>query len=112
MTDFNDDLETRDPAVREAALFECLRGQIAEAQARAPGMAGHLDGIAADAVTGRAELASLPVLRKSALIEMQQADPPFGGMTTRPAVEFDHVFQSPGPIYEPGLSSVPDWWRR
>ena len=97
--------------MREASLFECLRGQIAEAQARAPGMAGHLEGIAAEAVTGRAELAGLPVLRKSALIEMQRADPPFGGLTTRPAREFDHVFQSPGPIYEPGLSSAPDWWR-
>ena len=111
MTDFHDDLETRDPAAREAALFDCLRAQIAKAQAEAPGMARHLDGVEAAAVTGRAELANLPVLRKSALIEMQSADPPFGGLTTRPAGEFDHVFQSPGPIYEPGLSSTPDWWR-
>jgi phenylacetate-CoA ligase len=111
MTDFHDDLETRDPVVREAALFEYLRGQIARAQAEAPGMARHLGGVEAAAVSGRAELATLPVLRKSALIEMQKADPPFGGLTTRPAGEFDHVFQSPGPIYEPGLSSVPDWWR-
>ncbi len=111
MTEFHDDLETRDPAVREAALFDCLRAQIAKAQTEAPGMARHLNGIEAAAVTGRAELAGLPVLRKSALIEMQRADPPFGGLTTRPAGEFEHVFQSPGPIYEPGLSSAPDWWR-
>ncbi len=111
MTEFHDDLETRDPALREAALFEALRGQIVKAQAEAPGIARHLAGVEAEAVTGRAELAALPVLRKSALIEMQRADPPFGGLTTRPAGEFDNVFQSPGPIYEPGLSSVPDWWR-
>jgi phenylacetate-CoA ligase len=42
---------------------------------------------------------------------MQKAAPPFGGLTTRPAAEFDHVFQSPGPIHEPGMSRVPDWWR-
>jgi phenylacetate-CoA ligase len=111
MTEFHDDLETRDPAVREAALFESLRTQIARAQAGAPGMARHLGGVEAATVTGRAGLAALAVLRKSALIEMQRADPPFGGMTTLPAGEFDHVFQSPGPIYEPGRSSVPDWWR-
>jgi phenylacetate-CoA ligase len=74
-------------------------------------MVRHLGGVEAAAVSGRAELATLPVLRKSALIEMQKADPPFGGLATRPAGEFEHVFQSPGPIYEPGLSSVPDWWR-
>ena len=111
MSEHYDDLETRDPAAREAALFESLRAQIAEAEGEAPGMARHLDGVEAGAVTGRAELAALPVLRKSVLIEMQKADPPFGGLTTRPAGEFDHVFQSPGPIYEPGMSSSPDWWR-
>ena len=111
MTEFYDDLETRDLDTRETSLFECLRGQIAKAQAEAPGMAWHLEGVEANAVIGRAELARLPVLRKSALVEMQKAAPPFGELTTRPAAGFDHVFQSPGPIYEPGLSSVPDWWR-
>lgn len=111
MTDFFDDLEARDPGEREASLFDCLRRQIAHAQAQAPGMAIHLAGISADDVTGRAALARLPVLRKSALAGMQESDPPFGGLTTRPAAEFEHVFQSPGPIYEPGMSSAPDWWR-
>ena len=111
MTEFHDDLETRDPALREAALFVALRGQIAKAQAEAPGMARHLDGVEAASVTGRAALAALPVLRKSALIEMQRADPPFGGLTTRPANGFDRIFQSPGPIYEPGMAAAADWWR-
>ncbi len=111
MTEFHDDLETRDPAVRETALFENLRNQIAKAQAKAPGIARHLGGVEAAAVTGRAALAALPVLRKSALIEMQRADPPFGGLTTRPANTFDRIFQSPGPIYEPGMAAAADWWR-
>ena len=72
MAEFHDDLETRDPAAREAALFECLRALIARAQAAAPGLARHLDGVVAAAVSGRAELASLPVLRKSDLIELQK----------------------------------------
>ena len=111
MTEQFDTLETRDPAAREESLFECLRAQLREALGKAPGLARHLEGADPEAVTDRAALARLPVLRKSALIEMQAADPPFGGLTTRPATEFDHLFQSPGPIYEPGMSSVPDWWR-
>ena len=45
---------------------------------------------------------ALPVLRKSDLGAAQAAHPPFGGFTARAAAEFAHVFQSPGPIYEPG----------
>jgi phenylacetate-CoA ligase len=111
MTDYYDDFETRDPAARQATQFECLRGQIVRAQAEAPGMARHLQGVDPAAVTDRAALAGVPVLRKSRLVELQRADPPFGGLTTRPAAAFEHLFQSPGPIYEPGLSSEPDWWR-
>ena len=105
-----DYLETRDPATREAALFEALRAQIADAIARAPAWARHLSGVDANAVTDRAALAKVPVLRKSNLSELQKSDPPFGGLTARPAAEFDYVFQSPGPIYEPGMAT-PDWWR-
>jgi phenylacetate-CoA ligase len=111
MTEFYDALETRDPATREAALLDALRAQIAWAQAEARGMARHLAGVDPASVTDRVALARLPVLRKTALASMQKAEPPFGGLTTRPAAEFEHVFQSPGPIYEPGLSSTPDWWR-
>ncbi|WP_394199042.1 phenylacetate--CoA ligase family protein [Litoreibacter albidus] len=53
------------------------------------------------------ELASLPVLRKSDLSAKQKAKPPFGGMHVG---DVAHVFQSPGPIYEPGGVSH-DWWR-
>ncbi len=110
MADHYDELETRSPEAREASLFDCLRAQIADAKARAPGFARHLDGVEPEAVTDRAALGRLPVLRKAALVEMQKAEPPFGGLTTRPAGAFTHIFQSPGPIYEPGLDT-PDWWR-
>ncbi len=106
-----DDLETRTPSEREASLFECLRTQLAQAIRHAPGLAAHLAGVDPAAVTGRAALARLPVLRKSALAGLQKQAPPFGGLTTRPAGAFTNVFQSPGPIYEPGMTSAPDWWR-
>ena len=110
MVDHYDDLETRDPTAREASLFECLRAQIRSAQADAPGFAKLLDGVDPDSVTDRAALAKLPVLRKTQLAEMQKSDPPFGGLTVRSASDFTHMFQSPGPIYEPGMDT-PDWWR-
>ena len=111
MADHYDTLETREPGEREEVQFEQLRSLLAWAPDEAPGLARHLDGVDADAVADRAALARLPVLRKDALIERQQADPPFGGLTTRPARDFSNIFQSPGPIYEPGRTDVPDWWR-
>lgn len=104
-----DDLETRTAAKRAADLARVLPDQIARAQ-RLAGYAGALDGIDAAQVTSFAALADLPVLRKSDLGKAQAGDAPFGGFTTKPAHGFSHVFQSPGPIYEPS-STDPDWWR-
>jgi phenylacetate-CoA ligase len=105
----HDALETRDEAARQAALARDLPALIRHALA-APGWARHLGGIDPETITDRESLARLPVLRKAALAEAQAAERPFGGFTPRPVSEHDHVFQSPGPIYEPG-SRARDWWR-
>ena len=55
-------------------------------------------------------LAALPVLRKSKLGALQAENPPFGGLIATSISDLDHVFQSPGPIYEPGRAAR-DWWR-
>lgn len=104
-----DDLETRSADARAADLAAALPAQIARAQGLS-GYSGSLDGFDAGAVTSVADLAALPVLRKSELGKAQAANAPFGGFTTKPASGFSHVFQSPGPIYEPS-STDPDWWR-
>jgi phenylacetate-CoA ligase len=114
MSDFYDDLEQRDPALREAALLRALPAQIAHAQAHAPAWGEILQGVDASAVTTRQALAQLPVTRKYALLARQQAqraDDVFGGFS---AVRFGktmpRVFASPGPIYEPeGIAK--DYWR-
>ncbi len=98
--DYFDDLETRTPEAREAALLAALPQQIAHAKAKAPGYAEILAGVDAAAVTSRAALAELPVTRKSDLIERQAATPPFGGLATLPTGDAAHLFLSPGPIYE------------
>ena len=104
-----DALERRTPAARIAELQHDLPAQIRNALA-APAFARHLAGIDPAAITSRVALADLPVLRKSDLAEAQAADRPFGGFTPKPVSEHAHVFQSPGPIYEPG-SRARDWWR-
>ena len=55
-------------------------------------------------------LSALPVLRKSRLGALQKDIPPFGGLIATSLSDLDHVFQSPGPIYEPGRA-LRDWWR-
>jgi len=106
---FFDDLETRSPDQRAADLARSLPEQIARAKKLA-GYGGSLDGVGAASVKSVSDLAALPVLRKSELGKAQAKNPPFGGFTTKPASGFAHVFQSPGPIYEPGGANK-DWWR-
>ena len=97
-----DDLETRSADARAAAQLGALNIQLARVAAQ-PG-ACRIDGAPLAAL---ADLARLPVLRKSDLVGWQKENPPFGGLLT---ANVAHVFQSPGPIYEPGGISH-DWWR-
>jgi phenylacetate-CoA ligase len=127
MTDaYYDSLETRAPADREGALLAALPGLIARAQQGAPAVAAQLAGLDAATITSRAALAALPVVRKSELLERQQAaraaggnGDVFGGFSAigwrnqpRGGVGRGarRVFQSPGPIYEPEGEGA-DYWR-
>ncbi|MEO1912167.1 MAG: AMP-binding protein [Paracoccus sp. (in: a-proteobacteria)] len=109
MASYYDELETRDQGERDRALAAALPLAITRAKT-APALARLLRDVDPAQVTDRAALARLPVIRKAELSEAQRKSPPFGGYTTRLAAEFDHVFQSPGPIYEPGRRDG-DWWR-
>ena len=93
MSTFFDALETRSQDAREAAQLEALNAALAK-----NGM---------EPVSDLAALATLPVLRKSDLSARQAEQAPFGGL---PVTNAAHIFQSPGPIYEPGGVSH-DWWR-
>ncbi len=104
-----DTLELRSDDERAADLARALPEQIARAQ-NAPGYAGSLAGVDASAISSAADLVGLPVLRKSELSRAQAENAPFGGFTVKPATGFAHIFQSPGPIYEPGGVDH-DWWR-
>jgi phenylacetate-CoA ligase len=110
MTDHFDSLETRVPELRERALLARLPLQIAHAKAGARAYAAALADVDPAAITTRAALAGLPVTRKSALLERQQAARPFGGFAATDWGGARRVFASPGPIYEPEGSAA-DYWR-
>jgi phenylacetate-CoA ligase len=97
---FYDALETRSADAREAAQTEALTAQLAR-------VAGAVEGYGDARVETLADLPRLPVLRKADLAERQRARPPFGGW---PVSNVAQIFQSPGPIYEPGGIGH-DWWR-
>ncbi|MBA3447497.1 MAG: AMP-binding protein [Pseudaminobacter sp.] len=102
---FFDDLETRDPGERERALFAALPDFLTKSVAAAPGLARWLAGIDLAAITDRAALARLRVLRKSELMAFQAASPPFGGFADPAALQGRRAFLSPGPLWEPELGS-------
>ena len=109
MSRYYDSLETRSADERAAALSRVLPEVLARALST-PGLAAHLGALDPATVTSAEALAKLPVLRKSDLSAAQKTASPFGGMTVKPVSAFAHIFQSPGPIYEPGEMSH-DWWR-
>ena len=99
---YYDELETRSADQRAAEQTEALKARLAGITAAPDDWRSR----AAEVAT-LADLSKLPVLRKSDLVEWQKARPPFGGIAVKNAA---HIFQSPGPIYEPGGVSH-DWWR-
>ena len=104
-----DALETRSDDERAADLARDLPAQVARAR-DLPGYADALAAVDPGSVTTPDALAALPVLRKSDLGAAQGARGPGGGLLAAPLSAFAHVFQSPGPIYEPG-GGARDWWR-
>ncbi|MEL6570209.1 MAG: AMP-binding protein [Pseudomonadota bacterium] len=92
MTHF-DDLEVRSADARAADQLAALKALLP------PDLSQDMQSLA--------DLSKRNVFRKSELSTLQKEAPPFGGMMVRNA---QYVFQSPGPIYEPG-STAPDWWR-
>ena len=108
MSEYFDALETRSADERAAALASALPDQIACAKALSG--YGSLADVDPATVTTAEALAALPVLRKSEIGKAQAADGPLGGYAALPTHKFAHIFQSPGPIYEPGGSDK-DWWR-
>ena len=99
-----DKFEIRSADERAADLAQILPAQVRRAKSTTSAEIDPAD------IKSIGDLKKLPVFRKSELGRVQSNDPPFGGLVPDGLERMDYVFQSPGPIYEPGRNS-PDWWR-
>ena len=106
---FFDVLETRSMAQREEENTSIIRSQVFRAKSL-PGYSKIISEIALDEFRTVGDLIKLPILRKSDLKSAQSPNQPLGGFNARNIADFSHIFQSPGPIYEPG-GIEHDWWR-
>jgi len=109
MSQYFNDTENQPNTEREQALLSRLAPFIQYAKQQCAYYAQSLSDIEACNITSRAQLATLPLIRKSALINLQQHNPPFAGLNSSKA-KVDRIFQSPGPINDPESCSD-DWWR-
>jgi phenylacetate-CoA ligase len=101
--------ESNDSADREAALFARLRELLSNVAPNAPALARQLAGVDIASLKTPADLARVPVLRKSELQAMQEASPPFGGLAATNPAFLKRLMVSPGPIFEPEGHGA-DWW--
>jgi phenylacetate-CoA ligase len=102
--------QSQTSGARDAALLSSLRAVLASSLARAPALAKQIEGFDVAALQSRADLARLPILRKSDLAGLQAKAPPFGGLAPSAPGDFRRLLVSPGPIYEPEGQGA-DWWR-
>src|SRR5215471_9390617 len=103
-TEHYDELEISDPDARERAQFARVVETVRRAK-MASGWARQLGGLDPAWAASRAGLAKLPLLRKSELPALQQADPPFGGFNVTAPGKARRLMVSPGPIFEPECES-------
>jgi len=84
-------------------LTDRLKHIIQHAYANAPAVKEIMSaaGVSPDDIQTVADLDKIPVTSKDRLVEMQAANPPFGGFLAVPINTLQHVFFSPGPLYEP-----------
>lgn len=110
MTGFFDALEQRSMDEREAAYASALPRLIALAKEKTEHYQHSLADIDPAAITSRAALANLPVLRKSTLIQEDGQPLAVKTVIPHPFGDTHQIFQSPGPIFEIGMRKG-DWWR-
>jgi len=109
VSDYFDELDTQEPRLRHRAQFAKLSTHLQQAVQHCSGLATHLQGHDLTAIHDLNSLQTLPVLRKTALMEAQSAHPPFGGFVNEQALEGCRIFMSPGPVWEPQVGVIDPW---
>lgn len=109
---FEPDMETLPREELRARHDEQVNRITSYAYEHAPAIRRIFDdaGVEPDEVRTVDDLANVPLTRKDELIELQRADPPFGGFLGVPLTDLKRIFQSPGPLYDPE-GRKDDYWR-
>ena len=110
MGEFFDKLETRSDDERYNDLSKAIPAQLKNAKENSVAFKKILKDVDVGDIKTIQDLATLPVLRKSELVRLQAESPPLGGLIAGSVEDLNQIFQSPGPIYEPGMVKR-DWWR-
>jgi phenylacetate-CoA ligase len=108
-----DEMETLSDDAREKYRNESLYQTVGYAYRNSAFARNLLDkaGVRPFSIRTPKDLELLPITRKNDLIEMQKANPPFGGLLAVPPEEIERIFISPGPIYEYQPSGI-HWFAR
>lgn len=109
MSEYFDELETRNPERRENDLFNDLPQFLSRIKAKLPAWETRFSGIDTSKINSREELAKLPVMRKPELMEAQAVHPPFGDFVDTSLLAGNRIFMSPGPVWEPQAPGVDPW---
>jgi phenylacetate-CoA ligase len=106
--EFYDGLETMSPKARPAYQDRELSKTVIHAYRHAPAVKKLFEkaGVNPEQIRTVKDLEKVPITRKTDLLEMQKAEPPYGGIVTIPFEDIERVFISPGPIYEIQNSSI------
>lgn len=108
MSEHFDDLEIRDPEIREHDQLARLPAVVAAAK-RSALYADALTHIDPSEIGTREALGKLPITRKSDMPALQKQRPPFGGLPGDLFRHFKRIFMSPGPIFEPQQKDSRVW---
>ena len=112
--EFFDKLETMSAEARERYVNRKLPQTIKYAYQHAPAVKKIFNeaGVCPEQIRRIRDLERLPITRKTDLIELQRANPPYGGFLTIPVNLVDRIFLSPGPIYEPVQHAGIKWFAK
>lgn len=112
--EFFDELEIMPVKARGKYLSQRLSQTVDNAYRCAPAVKVIFDkaGVSPSQIRTAKDLVKLPVTRKTDLIELQKANPPYGGFSAIPPEDIERVFVSPGPIYEPIQHSGIKWFAK
>ncbi len=112
--EFFDELEAMPAEERRKYQDEQLSQVVAYAYSNAPAAKELFDkaGVSPNQIRTVKDLERLPITRKTDLIELQKAKPPYGGFLAIPPKDVERVFISPGPVYEPIQHAGIKWFAK